>query len=111
MRTYIRSDSFKSKGNAVKPDRAKSAKSRPPAVREEEIPSEPPGTIKQEYVRASRSYAFWCVGMLAWSVLCVSYFITTSQKTNAAIGISLGVLLVAMIVLPAMLFGGATWYK
>jgi hypothetical protein len=27
------------------------------------------------------------------------------------IGISLGVLLVAMIVLPAMLFGGATWYK
>src|SRR5947209_4493078 len=98
MRTYLRSESFKSKGTGVKPSSGKPVKPRRDAVPEEEIPVEPPGAMKADYLLTSRKYVMWCVGMLAWAALCVSYFITTRQKTNAWIGVSLGVLLVAMIV-------------
>jgi hypothetical protein len=54
---------------------------------------------------------YWCAGMLLWTILCVRYFYITFQHWNVDIGLGLGVLLVAMIVLPAFLFGGATWHK
>lgn len=111
MKTYMRSDSFKSTGNGTEPAGKAKKVRRPRSIPEEQIPPEPPGALKGQYVRSSRSYGYWCVGMLVWCALCVAYFVTTGQWTNTAIGVSLGVLLVAMIVLPAMLFGGATWYK
>ena len=83
----------------------------PTATEEEEIPPAPPEPLRSTYLKASWSYARWCIGMFIWAMLCVSYFIMTRQTTNMIIGIALGVLLVAMIVLPAMLFGGKTWYK
>jgi hypothetical protein len=78
---------------------------------EEDIPDSPPAMLRGEYLKVSWAYVYWCIGMLVWSVLCVVYFILTRQTTNMIIGIALGLLLVAMIVLPAMLFGGSTWYK
>jgi len=80
---------------------------RPP----DEIPEVPPKSLREAYLRLSRAYVKWCAGMLVWSILCVGYFIVTAQKWEMGIGIALGVLLVAMILFPAALFGGETWYK
>jgi hypothetical protein len=84
---------------------------RPPARPQDEIPEVPPKTLRGPYLRLSRAYVRWCLGMLVWSLLCVGYFIITSQRMEMLIGICLGILLVAMILFPATLFGGATWYK
>lgn len=78
---------------------------------EEEIPKAPPPKLREPYLALSWSYLYWCVGMLIWSILCVSYFIITEQRLEMFIGICLGVMMIAMIVLPAVLFGGETWYK
>src|SRR5947209_3707699 len=114
MPPFMRSDSFKS--SKPTPPGARPAASRARAAggekkAEEEIPDSPPPALRGEYLKVSWSYVYWCIGMLVWSVLCVVYFILTRQTTNMIIGIALGLLLVAMIVLPAMLFGGSTWYK
>jgi hypothetical protein len=83
-----------------------------PALRpEDEIPEVPPRTLRGPYLKLSRAYLRWCLGMLVWAILCVGYFIVTWQKMEMLIGICLGVLLVAMIIFPAALFGGETWYK
>ena len=110
MLTYMRSRSVKSDDSKRSAER--SAKERlPSTVKEDDIPPSPPEPLRSEYLHISWSYVRWCMGMLVWSVLCVVYFFMTRQRVNAVIGISLGVLLVAMIVLPAMLFGGTTWFK
>jgi hypothetical protein len=113
MPTYMLSDSFKSTSSP--PPSAKRRGNGSPArgggSPDEEIPKAPPAPLRGVYLRVSWAYVYWCFGMLVWSSLCVCYFIKTRQTTNMLIGIALGVLLVAMIVLPAMLFGGSTWYK
>ena len=78
---------------------------------EPEFPPAPPLALQSPYLALSRAYIYWCVGMLIWTILCVCYFIITWQHWNTYIGLCLGVLLVAMIVMPAFLFGGATWHK
>jgi len=78
---------------------------------QDEIPEVPPKSLRDPYLRLSKAYLRWCLGMLAWCLLCVGYFVVTWQKWEMFIGIALGVLLVAMIVFPAALFGGETWYK
>lgn len=78
---------------------------------DQQMPSAPPASLRGEYLRLSQGYVRWCVGMLAWSILCVGYFILTRQMLEMAIGLCLGVLLLAMIFSPAALFGGRTWYK
>src|SRR5207248_449687 len=109
-RTYMRSDSFKPSSPSAKPQ-ARSASARgSEKLPEDELPDTPPPTLRAEYLKVSWAYVYWCAGMLVWSILCVVYFIMTRQTTNMLIGMALGVLLVAMIVLPAMLFGGKTWY-
>ena len=112
MSTYMRSDSFKTTSSAKSTARAASRNSsgRNPSP-EDDIPDSPPAPLRSEYLKVSWAYAYWCGGMLVWSALCVIYFIMTRQTTNMLIGIALSALLVAMIVLPAMLFGGSTWYK
>jgi hypothetical protein len=78
----------------------------------EAIPKVPPTGLRPRYLRVTRSYLVWCLGMIAWSLLCVVYFIITPKQGGmAVIGLGLCVLLVAMIVLPNFLFGGETWYK
>jgi hypothetical protein len=112
MQTYMRSESFKSKKPGETPKQRPIGTRAPSSARpEDEIPPSPPEPLRHEYLRVSWSYVYWCVGMLVWSSLCCVYFVMTQQATNLGIGIALGVLLVAMIVLPAMLFGGHTWYK
>jgi hypothetical protein len=78
---------------------------------QDEIPEVPPKSLRGPYLKLSRAYVRWCFGMLVWAGLCVGYFILTGQKWEMFIGIALGVLLVAMILFPAALFGGETWYK
>jgi hypothetical protein len=78
---------------------------------QDEIPEVPPKSLRGQYLRLSQAYIKWCFGMLFWCILCVGYFIVTAQKWEMGIGIALGILLVAMIVFPAALFGGETWYK
>jgi hypothetical protein len=108
----MRSDSFKSSSSSAKPAASRAASAiGSDQVPEDEIPDSPPPTLRAEYLKVSWAYVYWCAGMLVWSILCVVYFIMTRQTTNMIIGLALGVLLVAMIVLPAMLFGGKTWYK
>ena len=112
MATYMRSDSFKTtktlKGGSKPSGNGSPGHSNSSA---DEIPDSPPAPMRQEYLRVSWAYVYWCAGMLLWSTLCVVYFFKTHQTTNMVIGIALSCLLVAMIVLPAMLFGGTTWYK
>jgi hypothetical protein len=78
---------------------------------EPDLPKTPPANLRQPYLRLSHGYQFWCAGMLLWSILCVAYFIQTDQRFEMAIGISLCVVMLAMIGLPTVLFGGQTWYK
>jgi hypothetical protein len=78
---------------------------------QDEIPEVPPKSLRGPYLRLSRAYVRWCLGMLVWCMLCVGYFVVTAQKWEMFIGIALGVLLLAMILFPAALFGGETWYK
>jgi hypothetical protein len=103
------------KSSKPTPPGARPASSRPAAGTDkkpgDDIPDSPPTALRSEYLKVSWAYVYWCIGMLIWSVLCVVYFILTRQTTNMIIGMALGLLLVAMIVLPAMLFGGSTWYK
>ena len=108
MHTYMRSNSFKS---APSNKRSSPAKPRSGKLPDEEIPDSPPAPLRGEYLKISWAYIYWCIGMLIWSALCVVYFVLTAQTTNMIIGIALGALLVAMILMPAMLFGGTTWYK
>ena len=108
----MRSDKFKTT-SASKPvskpaSNGKAAANRLP---DDDIPDDPPTLLRGEYLKVSWAYVYWCAGMLVWSALCVVYFIMTRQPTNMFIGITLSALLVAMIALPAMLFGGTTWYK
>jgi hypothetical protein len=84
---------------------------KPATTDEEEIPPAPPEPLRGTYLKASWSYIYWCAGMFVWAMLCVTYFVMTRQTTNMVIGIALGAMLVAMIALPTMLFGGKTWYK
>ena len=111
MSTYMRSDTFKTT-QSLKPG-SKSANGSPghDKVPDDDIPDSPPEPLRHEYLKCSWAYVYWCAGMLVWTVLCVVYFVMTRQTTNMIIGIALSALLVAMIVLPAMLFGGSTWYK
>jgi hypothetical protein len=78
---------------------------------EDEFPEVPPLSVRSAYLDLSRAYLKWCIGMLLWSIGCVGYFILTAQTTEMFIGLCLGALLIAMIVSPATLFGGSTWYK
>src|SRR5687767_7842897 len=77
----------------------------------DEIPEVPPLSVRQPYLALSRSYLRWCVGMLLWCILCVGYFVLTRQPWDMAIAASLCLLLLANVLFPATLFGGATWYK
>ena len=43
-------------------------------------------------------FGFWCIGMLVWTLLCVGYFIVTRQMIEMGIGLSLGLLLLALVV-------------
>ena len=96
--------------NIFKKSKSLTEKSKP-AGDENDIPDSPPADLRAEYLKVSWSYVYWCVGMLVWSVLCVVYFQRTHQQLSMSIGIVLSVILSAMIVLPAALFGGSTWYK
>src|SRR5687768_11681031 len=78
---------------------------------EAEIPEVPPVSIRSPYLTLSRSYLRWCLGMLAWSILCVGYFALTRQPLELIIGLGLGLLLLANVMFPATFFGGSTWYK
>ena len=115
MATYMRSKSFASTPSNA-PGARPAGQSAPPHGRkhnapQDDIPDSPPPALRGEYLKVSWAYVYWCIGMLVWSALCVVYFVMTRQATNMFIGIALSVLLVAMIVLPTMLFGGSTWYK
>ena len=76
-----------------------------------EIPEVPPASVRSAYLTLSRAYLWWCLGMLAWSILCVGYFALTWQPMELVIGVLLGLLLLANVTFPATFFGGATWYK
>ncbi len=76
-----------------------------------EIPKAPPGSVREDYLAVSRAYVRWCLGMLLWALLCVAYFVMTGNGVMIAISLSLGVLTVLMIILPAIIFGGETWHK
>jgi hypothetical protein len=78
---------------------------------QDQIPEVPPLSIRQPYLSLSRSYLRWCLGMLLWCILCVGYFVLTWQPWDLAIAASLCLLLLANVLFPATLFGGATWYK
>ena len=91
--------------------KSKTLTEKPKPTPEEDIPDSPPADLRAEYLGVSWAYVYWCIGMLAWSLLCVVYFFRTRQDTPKAIGIVLSIILAAMIVLPVTLFGGATWYK
>ncbi len=107
----MRSDSFKksskptqSGATGARPTSgARGAKGADKKKAEQDIPDSPPPALRGEYLKVSWAYVYWCIGMLVWTVLCVLYFILTRQMTDMIIGIALGLLLVAMIIL--------TWYK
>src|SRR5437016_2500717 len=117
--SFMRSDSFKKSSKptqsgapAARPaSGARGAKGADKKKPEQDIPDSPPPALRGEYLKVSWAYVYWCIGMLVWTVLCILYFILTRQMTDMIIGIALGLLLVAMIILPTMLFGGSTWYK
>lgn len=78
---------------------------------EDNIPKAPPLGLRGRYIKLSWAYVRWCVGMFVWAMLCIAYFVRTGQREEMYIGIGLGVLLVSMVLGPAFLFGGETWYK
>jgi hypothetical protein len=82
-------------------------------TREEEdnIPKAPPVGLRARYIQLSWAYVRWCVGMFVWSMLCIVYFVLTKQTEEMYIAIGLGVVLISMVLGPAFLFGGETWYK
>ena len=83
----------------------------PKSSDEPKFPPAPPLALQPPYFALSRAYVYWCVGMLVWTIVCVCYFVITWQHWNTYIGLCLGVLLVAMIVMPAFLFGGPLWHR
>jgi hypothetical protein len=78
---------------------------------EDNIPKAPPIGLRARYISLSWAYVRWCVGMFLWSMLCIVYFILTQQTVEMYIAIGLGVILLCMVLGPAFLFGGETWYK
>jgi hypothetical protein len=78
---------------------------------EENIPKAPPMALRQRYIKLSWAYVRWCVGMFIWAMLCIAYFVMTRQTEEMYIAIGLGIVLVTMVLGPAFLFGGETWYK
>jgi hypothetical protein len=78
---------------------------------EDNIPKAPPMALRTRYIKLSWAYVRWCVGMFIWSMLCIVYFVLTKQTEEMYIAIGLGVVLVSMVLGPAFLFGGETWYK
>src|SRR5258707_10929268 len=78
---------------------------------EENIPKAPPTGLRARYIALSWAYVRWCVGMFVWSMLCIVYFILTRQREEMYIAIGLGIILLTMVLGPAFLFGGETWYK
>jgi len=81
------------------------------SIPEEVIPPAPPAALLGAYLKVSWAYVYWCLGMLAWSLVCVGYFVMTKNPENILISLGLAVLGIAMIVLPTFLFGGETWHK
>src|SRR5688572_11629249 len=77
----------------------------------DQIPEVPPLSVRGDYLDLSRQYIRWCSAMLAWTLLCVGYFLLTWQPMELTIGLCLGVLLITLVLFPATLFGGSTWYK
>jgi hypothetical protein len=78
---------------------------------EDNIPKAPPVGLRGRYIKLSWAYVRWCVGMFAWAMVCIAYFVRTDQREEMFIGIGLGVILITMVLGPAFLFGGETWYK
>jgi hypothetical protein len=78
---------------------------------EDNIPKAPPTGLRARYIKLSWAYVRWCVGMFIWSMLCIVYFVLTRQTLEMWIAIGLGVILLSMVLGPALLFGGETWYK
>src|SRR3954454_18591777 len=78
---------------------------------EDNIPKAPPAGLRNRYIKLSWAYVRWCVGMLLWTILCIVYFVETRQTLEMYIAIALGVVLLTMVLGPAFLFGGETWYK
>jgi hypothetical protein len=79
--------------------------------KEDNIPKAPPTGLRARYISLSWAYVRWCVGMFLWSMLCIVYFVLTRQIVEMYIAIGLGVILLSMVLGPAFLFGGETWYK
>jgi hypothetical protein len=77
----------------------------------ENIPPAPPKGLRNRYIALSWNYVFWCGGMLLWAAACIVYFVLTRQMVEMGIAIFLGATLILMILGPAFLFGGETWYK
>ena len=75
------------------------------------MPKVPPLALRDAYLGVSWQYLYWCLGVLAWTLLCVGYFAMTRQGDMLIIALVLGVLVLAMVVLPTVLFGGQTWHK
>ena len=82
-----------------------------PSPDEDNIPKAPPAGLRNRYIKLSWAYVRWCVGMFLWAMLCIAYFIETRQTLEMYIAIGLGVVLLSMVLGPAFLFGGETWYK
>jgi hypothetical protein len=78
---------------------------------EDDIPKAPPVGLRGRYITLSWAYVRWCCGMFLWAMLCIVYFVKTDQREEMYIAIGLGVILVTMVLGPAFLFGGETWYK
>lgn len=78
---------------------------------DDNIPKAPPTGLRSRYISLSWAYVRWCAGMFVWSMLCIVYFVLTQQKEEMYIAIALGVILLSMVLGPAFLFGGETWYK
>ena len=78
---------------------------------EDNIPKAPPTGLRARYISLSWAYVRWCVGMFVWSTLCIAYFVLTRQREEMYIAIGLAVVLISMVLGPALLFGGETWYK
>jgi hypothetical protein len=78
---------------------------------EDNIPKAPPVGLRGRYIKLSWAYVRWCVGMFVWAMLCIAYFVRTDQREEMFIGIGLGLILITMVLGPAFLFGGETWYK
>jgi hypothetical protein len=81
------------------------------ATDDENIPKAPPTGLRSRYIKLSWAYVRWCCGMFVWSMLCIVYFVLTRQTIEMYIAIGLGVVLLSMVLGPALLFGGETWYK